>query len=179
MEERCFQRNKKMEKSQPVQWELYPHTNGRGHQPGSGCVQSHFRAAGTWGHLWGSPTPSWLFLAALWSELCCTTSGKFWCWVGVAASHSCAIPSAPGCVSGDFGPRALPSPQQSEFPPPDKGAVWLLALGIPLQKQWGCVPCSSAARTFWAVLGLLHSPLTCWGAEAKAFYWDEAKINGE
>lgn len=96
------------------------------------CPAQSCRATGTWGHLWGSPAPSWSFIAVpLVRAVLSTPLESSGAWVGVAAPRSCAIPRAPGCVRGDFGPRAFPLPQQSGFPPPAKGAVWeALAAGF-------------------------------------------------
>lgn len=140
-DERCFQRNKKMEKPPPVQWELWagcctPSTNGHGHQAGPGWApavsSSELQGHRDMGTLVGLPSSLLVIYCCAPGQGCALhTSGELRCWVGVAAPRSCAIPRAPGCVRGDFGPRAFPLPQQSGFPPPAKGAVWeALAAGF-------------------------------------------------
>lgn len=144
---------------------------------GSCCVQ--LRAAGPRGHgdTYGAPQlpPGHLLLCPC-SGLCFTHSGELRCWVGVAAPRSCAIPRAPGCVRGDFGPKAFPFPQQSGFPPPAKGTMWeALAAGNPSPEPVRLCPLLLSCQDPPGSSRLAAQPPALLGAEAKAFYWDEGK----
>lgn len=72
-DERCFQRNKKMEKPPPVQWELWagcctPSTNGHGHQAGPGWAPAGPQGRGD---TCGAPQlPPGHLLLCPWSGLC-------------------------------------------------------------------------------------------------------------